>query len=433
MLDPLLIVLGVALVGIGAFVVVLLRERGQLLEERSRLRGERDVAQAKLSDEERMRESFKALASDALRGVNEQFLALANQNFATHKAEASADLDKRKLAVDQLVKPIQEAILKTQERLEAVGKDHAGLRQQIVGVQQASLELRGETSKLANALRAPNVRGRYGEIQLRRIVELAGMKSYCDFGEQVSLTNDAGKGLRPDLVVRLPNDRFLAIDAKTSGEAYLQAIDAKTEEERDLLLARYADHVADQVQKLSRKEYWAQFDSSPDFVVLFMPADQLVDVALSHRADLIDVAAQANVILASPSTLIGLLRAVHVGWREKSVSESARELHGLGKELHARAAVVLDRVASVGKSLEGARRSYNELVGSLESRWLPTLRKFEEKGADSGRELAEIPRVEGETRELAAGAIEKEWTVPSALAAESNAAGTDPTGATRAT
>ncbi len=249
------------------------------------------------------------------------------------------------------------------------------------------------------------MRGRYGEIQLQRVVELAGMKSYCDFSAQASVRGADGGLKRPDLVVRLPNDRVVAIDAKTSFDSYMAALDAPAAEERERHLDRYAMHVVEQVKRLADKRYWSDFDESPEFVVLFIPGDQLVDAALERRPDLIELAAQKNVVLASPATLIGLLRAVHIGWREKNLSESAEELFQLGKELHERAGVVLEKATRVGESLETARKSYNQFVGSVQGRLLPTLRKFEERDARSTRDLL-VPRpLEGETRRLDAGLL----------------------------
>jgi DNA recombination protein RmuC len=230
------------------------------------------------------------------------------------------------------------------------------------------------------------------------VVELAGMKNYCDFTPQASQRDEEGKLARPDLIVRLPNGRVVAIDAKTNVDAYLDALDAKTPEQAEQHLDRYAETVMLQAQKLARKAYWTSFDASPEFVVMFIPGDQLVDAALERRPELIEYAAERNVVIASPSTLIGLLRAVHVGWREKNLSESATELFELGRELHQRAATVLEHAAIVGESIERARKAYNDFVGSIHSRLVPTLRRFEERDARSAKELPSVRAIEGETR-----------------------------------
>jgi len=369
-----------------------------LLRERWRLGAQAELARGRQSDLETARTTFQSLASETLRASNAEFLRLAETAFAAQRTDAAAELEKRKAAVDALIAPVAKALEKTHQSLEQVGRDHAGLREQVVKMSQSNSELRSETGKLVQALRKPNVRGRYGEVQLERVVELAGMKNYCDFTSQASRRDEEGKLSRPDLIVRLPNGRVVAIDAKTNVDAYLDALDAKTPEEAEEHLERYAENVMLQAQKLARKSYWTSFDASPEFVVMFIPGDQLVDAALERRPELIEYAAERNVVIASPSTLIGLLRAVHVGWREKNLSDSAAELFELGRELHHRAAIVLEHAAIVGESIERARKSYNDFVGSIHSRLVPTLRRFEERDARSAKELPTVRAIEGETR-----------------------------------
>jgi DNA recombination protein RmuC len=369
-----------------------------LLREHWRLKGEADLARGRQTDLAETKATFQALASEALKSSNEEFLRLAQTAFAVQRSEATAELEKRKAAVDALIAPVAKALEKTHQSLEQVGRDHAGLRAQVLEMSQSNLALRSETGKLVQALRKPNVRGRYGEVQLERVVELAGMKNYCDFTPQGSLRDEEGKLTRPDLIVRLPNGRVVAIDAKMNVDAYLDALDAKSPEDAERHLERYAETVMLQAQKLARKAYWTSFDASPEFVVMFIPGDQLVDAALERRPELIEYAAERNVVIASPSTLIGLLRAVHVGWREKNLSESAAELFELGRELHQRAATVLEHAAIVGESIERARKSYNDFVGSIHSRLVPTLRRFEERDARSAKDLPTVRVIEGETR-----------------------------------
>jgi DNA recombination protein RmuC len=369
-----------------------------LLREHWRLKAEKELARGRQSDLEAARASFQALAGEALRTSNEEFLRLAQTAFAAQRSEAAAEMERRRSAVDALIGPVAKALERTHQSLEQVGRDHAGLREQVVRMSQSNSELRSETGKLVQALRKPTVRGRYGEVQLERVVELAGMKNYCDFTPQASQRDEEGKLARPDLIVRLPNGRVVAIDAKTNVDAYLDALDAKTPEQAEQHLDRYAETVMLQAQKLARKAYWTSFDASPEFVVMFIPGDQLVDAALERRPELIEYAAERNVVIASPSTLIGLLRAVHVGWREKNLSESAAELFELGRELHQRAATVLEHAAIVGESIERARKAYNDFVGSIHSRLVPTLRRFEERDARSAKELPSVRPIEGETR-----------------------------------
>jgi len=369
-----------------------------LLRETFRLRAERDLYRSRVADEDQKNSQFQALAGDVLRNSTAEFLKLAQQSFQAHKVEATADVERGRRALDELIQPMAEALGKTHVQLEKMGHMHAGLREQVVNMSRGHQELRAETSRLVQALRKPNVRGRYGEVQLERVVELAGMKNYCDFTPQQNLRDEEGHLQKPDLVVRLPNSRVLAVDAKTSIDAYLDALDARSEEESAALLDRYADNVFDQAKKLARKAYWANFEASPEFVIMFIPGDQLVDAALERRPELIEYAAEQNVVLASPSTLIGLLRAVHVGWREKNLTDSAAELFELGRDLHRRAATVLEHAARVGGSIESARRSYNEFVGSVQSRLVPALRRFEERDARSSKDIPDLQDVQGEVR-----------------------------------
>jgi DNA recombination protein RmuC len=296
-------------------------------------------------------------------------------------------MDKRKAAVDELIKPMGETLRRTEEK--------------IAGLSSASADLRAETGKLVRALSRPEVRGRYGEIQLRRVAELAGMVAYCDFTEQASARDGDGRLQRPDMIVNLPNEHVVAVDAKCNIDAYVKAAEAVDEGERERLLSKFAEHVCEQVTKLSAKSYWAAWEGSAELVVMFVPGDQFLDAALSRCPELLEQAAERNVILATPSTLIGLLRAVAVGWREKRIEEQAQELFRLGKELHERAAVAFGKVAEVGAAIDAAAKKYNVMVGSVESRLLPSLRKFEDGGVSSGKVLPEMPEVGTAVREPA--------------------------------
>jgi len=368
--------------------------------ERSKLEIEQRLAQF----EQKMKETFGALAGEALSRSSTQFLELANQAFGTRASEATAELEKRRAAMESMVKPIGEALSKTEVKLQQLETDRAAgqaaLHARIEEMLRAGGELRSETGKLARALSKPEVRGRYGEIQLRRVAELAGMTAYCDFAEQQTGRDDQGRALRPDMVVKLPNERVVAVDAKTNTQAYLDAVNASGASEQEEHLERFARHVSEQVAALSRKQYWSQFEGSPEFVVMFMPGDQFLDAALARRPSLIEEAAGANVLIATPATLIGLLRAVAVGWRERGLSEQARELFDLGRQLHERAAVAFEKIADLGGALERSVAKYNEFVGSYESRLEPTLRKFEEAGARSGKTVPALGRVDARVRQL---------------------------------
>lgn len=343
--------------------------------------------------EARFKETFRSLSLDVLKESRSQFLAEAGPVFDKAREDQAA-----------LVKPINETLEKTREKLEHIERTRAEsfgkITEQIAGMTGANAALTEETGRLARALSRPEMRGQYGEIQLRRVAELAGMVSYCDFSEQTSVRDADGALLRPDMIVKLPNDRVIAVDAKCNTYAYLEAVNAKDDDERKAHLQRFGRHVADQAKKLGDKKYWAQWEGSPEFVVMFVPGDHFVDAALSQRPDLIEHAAANNVILASPSTLIGLLRAVAVGWREARLADEARELFELGRELHERASVAFTHAASLGKAIGASVERYNKLVGSIDSRLVPTLAKFESAGVTSGKPLESPTRVDLPLRTL---------------------------------
>lgn len=370
----------------------------KLQEQADSLRRARDEYERQLEkrladQEEKFRQSIDALAAKALQQTSDHFLKRAGEHFET-----------RTKAVDDLVKPISETLKLTNEKLIAFEKhraeQHAGLHQHLAHIIDGARELREGTEKLANALRKPHVRGQYGEVQLQRVAELAGMRAYCDFSTQHSTRDADGNLVRPDMVVRLPNERIIAVDAKTNIEAYLDAIQTKDPDEAARHLDRFARHVADQAQKLAAKNYWSSFTDTPEFVVMFIPGDQFVDAALERQPDILERAAQQGVLLASPSTLIGLLRAVAVGWRERALTDSADELFRLGKELHERAAVALGHAADIGRAIDQARRKYNDFVGSVDARLMPTLRRFEESGAKSNKQIDGLTPLDEPTREL---------------------------------
>lgn len=365
-------------------------------------RREHDLKQRLADVHSELSEKFKAMAADALAGNNQSFLALAKQTLAVEQQRATESLEARKLAVEQIVKPIAETLAKTDAKLAELEKGQASsnatIGEQMRQVIQANSALRDETKKLATALREPHVRGQYGEMQLRRVAELAGMTAYCDFTEQSHTINADGRAQRPDMIVNLPSGRCVVVDAKTNIRNYLDALQATTPEEAELCLDRFAKHVADQATALAKKKYWAQYDGSPEFVVMFVPGDQFIDAALSRQPELLDMAAQQKVLLASPSTLIGLLRAVAVGYKEERLARTAEELRSLGIEFHERAAVAMGHVAKLGGLLNKAVESYNDFAGSYERRLEPTLKKFEDAGAGSGKELPEVKVVVGTAR-----------------------------------
>ncbi len=360
-----------------------------------RLSGAEKRYQDLVNDEKRLVESFETIGGESLRKNQEALSKFLTDRLKDADKLSQAELDERKVAIEELVKPIRETLSKTHEQI-------VQLDERVKASSVSNESLKEETARLTKALSRPEIRGQYGEIQLRRVAELAGMTGYCDFTEQVSVRDEDGQLQRPDMIVRLPNERIIVVDAKANINAYIEAVNTTTDEERERQMDRFARHMTEQVKKLADKKYWSLFDgNSAEFVVMFVPGDHFIDAALARNPDLLDIAAQRGVILASPSTLIGLLRAVHVGWREHSLTEQAQELFQLGKELHNRAATVFEHAGKLGDSIRQSVERYNGLAGSIGARMMPTLKKFEDAGAKSGKALVEPRRIEGEVRLLA--------------------------------
>ena len=354
---------------------------------------------------------FEALASRALRDSSESFLQLAKAELGQHHVTSREELEKRQRAVEQIVKPIAESLAKVDGKLELLERarreSQGTLTAQMRSVTETQEKLRVETANLVTALRSPHTRGRWGEIQLRRVCEMAGMIERCDFVEQSSLESDGGR-LRPDVVVQLPGGKNVVVDAKAPLEAYLSAVEATDPDQRAAYLQAYGRHVRDHVAKLSQKAYWSQFDSSPEFVVMFLPGEALFSAALEQVPGLIEEGVAQKVLITTPTSLIAVLRAVHYGWRQERVAESARAVSELGRELHGRMGTLVGHFMKLGRSLEGSVKAYNETVGSLESRVLVTARKLSEHGAGSGgEELPEPRQVETAPRSVQAPELDE--------------------------
>jgi DNA recombination protein RmuC len=354
--------------------------------------------------EQKMQQSFKALAGDALRGNTTEFMKLAGETLSRQTLAGAGELDKKRVAFEQLVRPLSETLQRTDAKLAEFDKGrasaHAALSEQVRQMTDASLRLQAETRRLGDALRKPEVRGAYGEMQLRRVAELAGMTAYCDFSVQSTLAGPEGEALRPDMIVKLPSGRAVAVDAKTNIQAYLDAVQAPTPDDADEHLDRFARHVSEQATKLGKKEYWRALEGSPEFVVMFVPGDQFIDAALARQPELLDSAYRQGVILASPATLIGLLRAVAVGYKEARLAQTAEELRALGREFHERMATALEPLKSLGSDLDSAARKYNQFVASYESRLRPTLEKFEESGVRGKKDLPHVVTISTSSRAL---------------------------------
>ena len=341
-------------------------------------------------------DSFAALSQKALQASNEQFLQLARESLGAFTAKASGDIDRQKQAIGELVRPVRESLEKVEGRIQQLDNGRAALSHQVSS-------LLAETSNLSKALRAPAVRGRWGEIQLRRVVELAGMVEHCDFAEQHTLQGagcDAAR-LRPDLVVKLPDGKRLVVDAKAPLQAYLDALEARDEPARRAHLAAHARQLRNHVAQLAKKSYWDQV-GSPQFVVLFVPNEAVFAAAMEQDPQLMEGAVAENVLLASPTTLIALLRAAAFGWRQERLARDAQEIASLGRELHKRLGRLAEHFARVGKSLGGAVAAYNDAVGSFEHMVVPGARKLREKAAPMDEELAPLPDVDAAPRALQA-------------------------------
>jgi DNA recombination protein RmuC len=350
-----------------------------------------------------LRNAFKAMASDALKSNNSSFLVIAHETLKRFQSEARGDLESRQKAVADMVAPVRDSLNKVDEKIQqmelARSDAYGELRAQVQSLITTQKELQSQTGNLVQALRTPNVRGRWGEIQLRRVVEIAGMLSYCDFTEQQSVTTETGR-LRPDLVVKLPGGKNVVVDAKTPLQAFLDAFETTDEETRRACLANHARQVRDHMKTLAGKNYWEQFESTPEFVVMFLPGETFFSAALEQDPGLIEQGVLSRVIPASPTTLIALLKAVNYGWNQEKLARNAQQISMLGKELHDRLRLLATHITAVGTGLDRAVESYNKAVGSLESRVLVSARKFAELGASVADDIPELEPIETTARAL---------------------------------
>ncbi len=400
---------GGCLVGIlGALLWRTRREQASRVELevlRTRIRSdesaaaERDLALARMR--EQLQGVFGDLARDSLKSNSELFLQLARERLGHQASDAAAALKERETAIESLVQPIRETLARTEAQIQSIERaridSFATIKAQMESLASGQSTLSRETRNLVTALRRPDVRGRWGEITLKRLVELAGMSAHVDFTEQHRLLTDEG-AIRPDMIVHMPERRDIVVDVKTPLDAYLAAVEAQSDEERARELKRHAQLVAARVRELASKSYWAQFEHSPDFVVLFLPGDQFLSAALQENPELIDESLRQNVMLATPTSLVALLKAVAYGWKQTALAENAEEVRRLGEDMYKRLAVFGEHLTRLGRALGGGVDAFNKAVGSLEQQVLPAARRFPELGLRVNRVLEPLDPIETLTR-----------------------------------
>jgi DNA recombination protein RmuC len=373
-------------------------------QDRARLGAELEAERKAAAGKETvLRDSFATLSQDALERNNRAFLALAQTKLGEFQQSARVELDGRHQAISDLVQPLKDSLARVDGKLQEVEKDRAGsnakLDEQLRALAHTHQSLQVETNKLVRALRSPNQRGRWGEVQLRSVVERSGMVSYCDYVEKESVSSD-GRRLTPDMIVRLPNGACIVIDSKVPIDAYLNAADSPDETARESLLKEHARQVRDHIRTLGAKSYWSRFSPTPELVVMFLPGDPLLGTALQNDPTLFEFAVDQRVIPASPLTLVALLRTVATAWQQQRLAENAEEIQAMGRELYERLTTMAEHVSQVGTALKRAGAAYDDFVGSLDARVMVSARRFRELGVSAPRELPEaLPSIHMEIRE----------------------------------
>ncbi len=408
-MNDILIFAGGLAIGFVVAYLIIARAKAQLKQQlmtlETRLSVEKELAeQAKLNETALMqnfRDSFSALSSQALRENNEEFLKLARENFSKQQNTAESRLNEKEKAFADMVSPIKDILQQTDTQLKKLETDRqqsfGSISQYLQNMTETQNQLQSETRNLVQALRRPEVRGQWGELTLKRLAELAGLVEHCDFFEQEHL-NTAEGAMRPDMIIRMPDQREIVVDAKTPLDAYLTATEQTDDSLRKTHLIRHARQVRDRVKELSKKGYWSQFKNTPDFVVLFIPGDQFLSAALEQDHGLLEDALAQQVILATPTSLVALLRAIAFGWRQQATTENAEVIRKLGEDMYSRLATFVDHLAKVGNSLDKSVDHYNKAIGSLERQVFPNARKFKDLGIETRKTLADIDPIEKSTR-----------------------------------
>ena len=420
-INPLYLEIGAPALALGLILGALIawfatRRKQQRLEfqikTQEALQQERETAFE--SANARLVQAFSEISSKSLKSNNESFLQLAEQKLNVHNEKAKRDLSEREKAVEALVKPISDALEASKKHINELEKSrseaYGGIRSQLEAMNLSQKSLRQETQNLVNALRRPEVRGRWGEITLRRLVELAGMVEHCDFQEQVHTVSD-GPNIRPDMIVRMPDQRVLVVDVKTPLDAYLEAAEAENDSQRKIGLERHAKNVRAHIRMLASKSYWEQFDESPEFVILFIPGDQFLSAALNEEPDLIEYALSKQIIPATPTSFVALLKAVAYGWRQLALAENAKEIRVLAEDLYGRLATFVGHMNRVGRQLASSVENYNKAVGSLERSVLPGARKFTELGVHETKEIERLETLDPVPRTMIETGADEDGTL----------------------
>lgn len=406
--DVLLVITGL-IVGFAAAFVILSRANAQLktklAELETRATVEKELSDKAKLDEaalmQRFRDSFEALSGQALKNSNEEFLKLAKENFSKQQHSAESRLNEKEKAFSDMVSPIKDILKQTDEQLKKLETDrqqsYGSISQFLQNMTETQNQLQSETRNLVQALRRPEVRGQWGELTLKRLAELAGLVEHCDFFEQENLHTTEG-AMRPDMIIRMPDQRDIVVDAKTPLDAYLTATEQTNDADRQVHLLRHSKQVRERVKELAKKSYWYQFKNTPDFVVLFIPGDQFLSSALELDHTLLEDALAQQVILATPTSLVALLRAIAFGWRQQATTENAEVIRQLGEKMYARLATFVEHMSKVGSALDKSVNHYNSAVGSLERQVFPNARKFKEMGIETRKTLSELEPIEKTVR-----------------------------------
>jgi len=397
-----LIIVSVVILLAGAlgWIIAHLRTQKRVTELATTLELERKAAQEKLAG---LEQTFAALSNRALKENNTAFLQLAQESLKQFHVQAKGDLELKEKAVENLIKPVREALEKTEQQIRLMENErkqaYGSLTKHLETMTQTQQLLQGETRNLVQALRRPEVRGQWGELTLKRMAELAGMVEYCDFYEQEQTNTEDGR-LRPDMIVRMPGGREIVVDVKTPLDAYLSAVEASDDETRRKHLEHHARKVRERVRELASKAYWTQFKNAPDFVILFIPGEQFLTAALDMDRELIEDALKQKVILTTPTSFVALLRAIAYGWRQESLTANAEHIRDVGEELYGRLATFSEHLMKLGRSLNGTVADYNKTVGSFEAKLLPGARKFSEMGVGGDKALEEPERIDKAVRDV---------------------------------